>query len=60
MEFLLVSRELIRIINIRNFFPTLFAVLLEAAGRTIGMFDHLTNKKHYIWKVSKTTKRLKD
>lgn len=33
------------------------AVILEAIGRALGLFDYYTNKeKHYIWEVAKSTK----
>lgn len=33
------------------------AVILEAVGRALGLFDYCTNKeKHYIWEVAKSTK----
>ncbi len=36
----------------------LYATLLEGLARFLGYADFLTGRKHYIWKVAKTTKKL--
>ncbi len=58
MKNLLVLKEVIKIINTKNIFYILLAILLEGYGRILGVYDYHTKKKHYVWEIAKTTKYL--
>lgn len=47
MEFLLTPK---------NFFPTLFLILLELYSRTKGLVDFYLGKEHYVWDIVESTK----
>ena len=52
-----IFKILLKEIDLKNVFPTIFAIFLESYGRLLGLYNYYTNKNHYIWDISKTTKK---
>lgn len=54
----IILKETMKIITKQNFFILIISAFLEIIGRTLGIIDTFFGKKHYIWKISKTTKEI--
>ena len=57
MDNFLVIGKVFNILTLRNFFPIIFAVMLEGYGRLLGRIDYYSNKRHYVWDIAKSTKQ---
>lgn len=54
----IILKETLRILKLSNIFTIISSALLEMIGRTLGLIDIIIGKNHYIWKISKTTKKI--
>lgn len=51
-----VIKAALKDLNKKNFMIYFIAAFFEVSGRAIGFFDYYLGKKHYVWKVAKSTK----
>lgn len=49
--------EIINLLKINNILVIVIGLFLEGYSRLLGMIDYSKNRRHYVWEVSKTTKR---